>query len=410
MSPTIANAIRNQMKTGMALGAWWVCAVLSVQAQFYIEAGVVYRGDMEITVDGGSRAANSGSQAAAAGTAGGPAAPLASLLNDDGTAQVLREFDNGYVGPSGWDWAQAEGWTQFLGYDTADQYDSVADTLTFQATRADSRRRRRTLTRVESGPAGWADRASLDGAGPILTLGYLFRPEKTWQWGPQLRVGWLDGIDARFQDRQAYSQTIERSEYESTVRQQQTFEYTYDTLGNPAFPGAPYAMTDPMAVGPMIEDTPDTIALVSQSTQRSDRLVSRTAENAVSTVDMDIDAAVLTLQLGGRLRWQPAERVALLVQPAITVNMLDAEADRRESFRQAGGTEIASWRDHASEQPWKPGVGIEVGAQFALTEKWHLLVAGGYEWVEAYHLDVGPDRVRIDLSGYQLEASVGMSF
>jgi hypothetical protein len=411
MSRAIASVIRKQLKTGLALGAGWLCAAtLSASAQGYIEAGIVYRGDMRISVDGGSRAAGSGVQAAQAGTTGSRAAPQASLLNDDGTAQVLRVFDNGYVGPSGWDWAQAEGWTQWLGYDTRDQYDSTADTLTYQLTRNNNSRQRRTLTQVESGPAGWTDHTRTDGLGPMVTLGYLFRQEKSRQWGPQLRIGWLDGIGETLRDRPAYQQTLVRTVYESTLRQQQVFNYSYDTLGNPAFPEAPYAMEDPAAPGPMISDTPTTIDLVAQSQQTSDRLVGRSAETVTSWVDLDIDAAALTLQAGPRLAWALADRLALLVQPALTVNMLDANVHRLETFRRADGTVMASWRDHTDEQPWNLGAGIEIGAQIALSKNWHLLLAGGYEWVEAYHLTAGPDRIRIDLSGYQAEAALGRSF
>ena len=71
---------------------------------------------------------------------------------------------------------------------------------------------------------------------------------------------------------------------------------------------------------------------------------------------------------------------------------------------------IAAWTDISDEQSWRMGAGVEVGAQVALSQRWHVTASGGYEWVAKYSLSAGPDRVEIDLSGYQLELAIGRSF
>ena len=396
----------------LMLGALWIgLANLSAQAQWYLEAGPVYRGDMKISVEGGSRAADSGISAAQAGTAGGFPSAQTSLLSDDGTAQILRQFDDGYVGPSGWEWARNEGRTQFWGYDATEQYDDAADTLTFRRTViGDTVSQRRTVTRVQTESAGWDGRKRTDGLGLMATVGYLFRQEASWNWAVQARIGWLDNIQADYRNRPAYRQHIDRSVYEASLRQEATVMYTYDTLGNPAFPEAPYEMTDPSAVGPMIADTPETIEIASQSSTTSDRLIHRSRETAASHVDLDVEVQALTLQLGSRLLWNPAERLALFLQPALTLNLIDATLRRRETFRHANGEVIGAWDDRRSDQVWRIGAGAQIGARVAISQQWHVIAAGGYDWVDSYRRSVGPDRVGVDLSGYQGELALGRMF
>lgn len=396
----------------LALGALWIgLANLPAQGEWYLEAGAVYRGDMKISVEGGSRAADSGISASRAGTAGGFPAVPSRLLSDDGTAQILRQFDDGYVGPSGWAWARNDGWTQFWGYDATEQYDAVADTLTFRRTViGDTVSRRRTVTRVQMESAGWDGRKRTDGFGLMATVGYLFRQEKSWNWAIQARVGWLDNIQADFRNRPAYRQHVDRSVYEASLRLEETYTYTYDTLGNPAFPAAPYEMADPSAVGPMIADTPETIAIASQNSVTSDRLIHRSRETATSHVDLDVDVQAFTLQLGPRLLWNPAERLALFLQPALTLNLIDATLRRRETFRHANGDMIAAWDDRQSDQAWRIGAGGQIGARVAISQQWHVIAAGGYDWVDTYRRSVGPDRVKVNLSGYQGELALGRTF
>ena len=87
--------------------AMWACGAAVCSGQLYFEAGPWARGGMDLEVAGGSSAAAAGVQAASPGWRGGTAwvAPLPA--GDDGTAQILRNFDDGYVGPSGWAWANA---------------------------------------------------------------------------------------------------------------------------------------------------------------------------------------------------------------------------------------------------------------------------------------------------------------
>lgn len=407
---THPNGIRSI--TGIVLGIMLSSILmLSADAQWYFDIGPVYRGDMEVSVEGGSRAAGSGLHAGRAGSRGQTPSMQNAPFGDDGTAQILRTFDDGYVGPSGWPWARDAGLTQFLGYNSPAQYDAGADTLTYHLTMpASATSARRTQTGLNLGPVGWSDDQRVDGVGLMGTIGYMMRQEESWSWALQTRLGWLDDIQARFHNRKAYSETSERRVYESSLVQQDTYAYTYDTLGNPAFPGAPYEMTDPSGVGPMIADTPEAITLASQTVEASDRLVSRSRSSAISLVDLNVDAEAFILQLGSRLQWNPSSGIALFVQAAATLNLLDASLRRHETFSQGNGTVIASWEDREDKWACRGGIGAQLGLQVAVTEHWRVSAAGGYDWVDKYRLSVGPDRVSIDLSGYEVELAVGRSF
>lgn len=411
MKNTATSGFGRSAMTRLVFGAGLAClATAPVHAQWYFEVGPVYRGDMEISVQGGSRAAERDARGTETETDGARPTLPDPFLNDDGTAQILREFDNGFVGPSGWEWARNDGGSQFWGYDNPDQYDADADTLTFQLTTSASDSRRRTRTSTWPGSTGWTGSSRTDGFGILGTLGYLFRDEDEWSLGAQFRLGWLDGIESHFRNRPAYRQNIERSVYEASIWQDASYTYTYDTLGNPAFPAAPYAMTDPAGVGPMVGDTPESITRSSSSGGSNERLVGQSLSTAVSMVDLKVEAQAFTLQLGPRILWKPKGRVAFLVQPALSANLLDADLHRQETLRQPDGTVTESWSEHSDKQAWRVGAGVEVGAQVALSDPWHVTASGGYEWVDKYSLKAGPDHIRLDLSGYQLELAIGRSF
>lgn len=405
---TASRSTMTRIVVGLGLG----CAIaLPVHAEWYFEVGPFYRGDMDISVRGGSRAADEGASAARSGTTGELPSLGALPPGDDGTAQILRQFDDGYVGPSGWAWANVDGVTQYFAYDDPGQYDADADTLTYQLSLGqESASARRTQTRTMSEPIAWGGSREVDGWGIMATLGYELREEETWSLGAQARFGWLDGIQANFRGQPAFRQTVDRRVFETTVWREDTRTYTYDTLGNPAFPSAPYEMTDPSAVGPLIADTPTTITQGPATSGSSTRQVGQFSETAVSHVDLEVDAQAFTLQLGPRVMWNSGGRIALLLQPALTVNLLDSEIRRVETFRHANGAVISSWRDRSDDQSWRMGAGVEAGLRVALSGPWYLTAIGGYEWVDKYSLSAGPDSVHVDISGYQIEVALGRTF
>ena len=387
-----------------------VALPLSAAAELYLEAGPWYRGDMKISVQGGSFAAGEGAQAASPGTRGGVAAVAPLTPGDNGTDQTLRTFDNGYVGPSGWAWASTAGISQYFGYDNASQYDAAANTLSFTRSTSGSDVQRRTITTLSSGAAGWSGSERVDGAGAQATLGYRVHEEDRYDLSVQGQFGWLGGIDASFRDQQAWRQDVTWTTRETTASRSQVWRYDYDTLANPVFPSAPYAMTDPAGVGPMISDTPASITGEGEVVTQTDRVVGRRQTSAFSRVDLDADMDLFSFMLGPRLRWLPADRMAVVVQGGLTLNCIDADLRRTEQFVWDNGTAIARWALREDDQKWRWGGRVSAGAQVDVTERVYLSALAGYDWVESAAFTVGPDRIEADLSGYHVELAVGVTF
>lgn len=400
-----------------------LASATSVQAEWFVEVGPFYRGDTKVSVEGGSRAQESGISAPSTVTRGGLATAPAALLNDDGTAAVLRSFDNGYVGPSAWVWAQAAGNTQYFAYQTAGQYNAGADTLRFTKTmNGSAATASRTTTRItDQGSPGWNDTQHRSGYGLIATLGLPLlerseaaeleagEEEKKHELSLLFRFGWLEGMGTNFRNRPAYQQNVDITRVDSSAVGSTVYQYTYDTLGNPFFPAAPYTMSDPGGVGPLISDTPDSITPVS-SAESLTQTTGRSAYQTRSLVDLDLDVQAFTFQIGPRLVWGAKEKISLFLQPLATLNLIDASASRQERFSDSNGRSLGLWNDHADEQFWRMGAGVQLGLQAAVSEHWYINGSGGYDWVKTTHLDVGPDRVMIDLTGYELELALGRRF
>lgn len=392
------------MLTGMMMAS--ICS-----GQVYFEAGPWFRGDMDVSVDGGSRAAESGTQATRSGTQGATARIAAFAPPDDGTAQVLREFDDGYVGPSGWIWARDAGLSQYFGYQNDSQYDASADTLTFTASRSASSTERRTRTEVRSAAPGWSGHSSLDGSGGLVTVGYGITTKRLFNVSLQIQAGWLDGLDASFRGRQAWRQDVTWTTTESSSERSQSWNYIYDTLGHPSFPPAPYAETDPSgAGGNFISDRPMEITEAGGLLVETDRVVGQKRRTAFSRVDLETEGRLLVLTFGPRLRFRLLENLSVLVQGGVTANFLDVEWTRAEVFAWEDGQEINSWVDRDDEQKWLWGGTISAGVQWALTPQWYVVASGGHDWVESTHVTVGPDRLRYNLDGWRAEVAAGWLF
>lgn len=332
----------------------WMMAGLMVASicsgQFYFEAGPWFRGDMDVSVAGGSRAAESETPAARPGTQGTQAEMAAVASPDDGTAQVLREFDDGYVGPSGWAWAQSLGHSQYFGYENASQYDPTDQTLTFTLSSSASSTERRTRTEVGTGEPGWTGQSSLDGAGGLVTLGYALTTQRLLTVSLQIQAGWLDGLDASFRGQQAWHQDVTWTTTESSRERAQSWNYIYDTLGNPLFPSAPYAQTDPSGSGSLIADRPSEITQGGGRLVETDRMVGQKRKTAFSRVDLETEGRLLMLTFGPRLRCRLLENLSILVQGGVTANLLDVEWERTETFAWEDGQEIGSWVDRDDDQ------------------------------------------------------------
>lgn len=398
----------NVFQTGLIITG--LLAAHSVSGEGYFEVGLWHRGGMEIRVDGGSNAADTGARIARPGTRGDTASAVLPDDGDDGTVQILREFDDGFVGPSGMPLFSGMGQTQLFGYQNAAQHDAGGGTLTFTRTQSGSSQADRTLTTLNSSGGTWQDRGDLDGIGFQAKTGFIFMNKDNFDVSAQLQVGWLGGLDQSLGSQSAFEQELRQTTRQSTAERMETTRFVYDTFGNPFFPSAPYEMTDPSGTGPLISDTPIAILPGTASESSADQVVGRRSVVADSRVSLQTEADVFVLGLGPRFRLKINEDVSLLIQGGGTLNVLDARMRREERFVTEGGQIVGQWNQRADEQEWLWGASISAGAQWNLNDQLTLGASGGYDWVESVDLDIGPDQVRYALSGYQVELSLGWRF
>lgn len=382
------------------------------QGSWFFEIGGVYRDNMRISVDGGSRAAESGPGTAWTwmGTDGQLPTAQASLLRDDGSQTQLRTFDDGFVGLSGWQWAQDAGLTQFWGYERQDQYEASSDTLVFNHTLTRVEHASRRLTHAREEWSGWSDSEHVNGFGIMATIGFRLPQDFPCTVDLLFQIGWIDDIQGRFRNKPSASFTHRESQYMATLTQQETYAYLYDTLGNPAFPDAPYTMSTPSGVGPMIPDRPQSIEQTGEQSMLSDSLTHRSTGTWNSHTDLDVDAQALLLQAGPRLVVHAGQSLAVTVQPLLSLNRIDVDAKRVETLRDASGFARNGWVDTGRDHAWRGGAGIHLGTVLRVTDSWYLRASVGYEWVDEMRVNVGPDRVKLDLSGGQGELALGFAF
>lgn len=375
---------------------------------WFLEAGGWYRGGMNMEISGGSIEADDSIGQASGGDR--VDAPTGQMLDDDGSAQTFRAFDNGYVGPSGWAWARDDGTTQYWGYDDASQYDAGSSTLRFTRTETDAGSEDREVSRIAAGSRTWQDSIDANGFGGQVTLGRIFHKDNKIEWSGVLQAGWLQDIGWTARHRSEDRLTLEYLTYRSSYERQETWTYEYDTLSNPAFPSAPYA-SNPTGTGPMIRDRPSSIQQNGEQTVTyDDRVVSSRQVMVQSDVSVDADALLFVVNLGTRFRWNPSSRWALVLQPGITANLLDAEMLRHETFTQSDGQVVQTDSAQMDEQVWLAGVSMDCGVQLQLSETLYVLTSAGYDYVQQHTCNVGPDRITMDLSGYSADIALGIRF
>jgi hypothetical protein len=90
------------------------------------------------------------------------------------------------------------------------------------------------------------------------------------------------------------------------------------------------------------------------------------------------------------------------------LNLLDADISRQETFTRENGTVIQSWSDSKTEQDWLPGAGLQAEVQWTIKGGFYAIAGAGYDWVKPCDLPIGPDTVTIDLSGYKINAGIGI--
>ncbi len=135
---------------------------------------------------------------------------------------------------------------------------------------------------------------------------------------------------------------------------------------------------------------------------------------AETQVQADIDAMHYELRLGAQWSRQLGEQWSLTLQPAISAHILDVDITRRETVvaRYADGSSesLFSFSEDKSSTEVLFGAGLQAGVSRTLNDRWDLDLSVGYDYVSEASISIGPNTVKMDLSGYTVGLAVRRGF
>ncbi len=177
-----------------------------------------------------------------------------------------------------------------------------------------------------------------------------------------------------------------------------SYDVGYDLTTSPASP-PPYE-GNYFGPGPLIPNQPD----------RERRVTSRMIWDAENRINMDVESDFYGFWFGPRISFQPNEYINLYCNPNVSIHYVTMDIDRTEQFvaiYSGGQTEtLNSWQDNVSEDEWAFGVGVQAGVEVNIKDGWFVGAFGGYDWVDEAEVDIDPNTVTFDPSGY----TVGLEF
>lgn len=357
-------------------------AVGSASAEgWWMRGGPVYRGGMDIEGSGSSYVQEQNVHAGRVPVPVGVSSAYGNRVYDDGYVRVDPGTGNSSsIDPSV---------TWYWGYENAGQHDPGAGTLSFSKSMQGY---------VETRNSPFDDDDNGAAGGIELQVG---RPLRR----GHVAIDACIGLQALWGGGSLRARTYEESVGRATIID--TYDASAITMPDPGHQGTYAGPFDTPAVipSPVIPNVPSSRSSAFRST----------GSVVYNDIDMDVDTDLYALWIGSRFAVQPTEALSLGATPRVSLNYVDASVERDERFilKQPDGatTTLASWHDCASESEWLLGLGITTDA-FLETERGLLLGASvGYDWMLGdVDVQVGPNKVSVDPSGYSVNAIVGWRF
>jgi len=412
------------------LGGEGVCRA----GESWVKAGLLYRGGMNARSTGTSYTQDQDLHGAE--PVGGLDLPDVGKNPDNINSYANRDFDDGYVymdagtgNPASIDPTV----TWFWGYQDRDQLDTGADTLTFTRTTVSSKNRpfegqgrRVVLDALKDTSATFDD--DFGGFGAEIVWGFPTDTEGN------VRVDFCAGLGVIISENATVGGTSFHEEirdetftasgqhrYTDTI----TDTYVYDVSGV-SIPGAPHSGTydgpfdtPPVIPSPTIPNRPSDVyrdaSRDSNFDVASETIIASTVWNAMNRITMDVDTDIYQAWLGSQLTFNGGESLSFNVTPRVSMNFVDVSVERSEQFSVTyadGGREVLnSWSDSGSESWFFFGAGVTAGANLELKNGIFAGIWGGYEWLsDKIDVEVGPNTVSVDASGYTAGVVLGRRF
>ncbi|MBN1269749.1 MAG: hypothetical protein JXB04_09190, partial [Kiritimatiellae bacterium] len=193
-----------------------------------------------------------------------------------------------------------------------------------------------------------------------------------------------------------YRERLIRERYRVT----DVYDVGYDLATTVAFP--PPWEGDFGGPNPLIDNMPS---------DRKRKVTARTTWEAENRVDVDVESDLYELWFGPRLAMLLWKKISAYFIPSISATRVEMDAKRTEEFVAVysdGRTQTLSrWEDDECEGEWLFGAGVQAGAEVDLGSGWFAGIFGGYDWVDEVEMDIGPNTVTLDPSGYTVGIEIG---
>ena len=132
---------------------------------------------------------------------------------------------------------------------------------------------------------------------------------------------------------------------------------------------------------------------------------------AQSRMSFDVNQGFYQINLGPQVGWKIGRQLKLNLRPTISMDVMDVSVDRSETFMLGNGFGLRTWKDSAEKCEVHLGLGINGGFDWQLGKGWFIGVTGGYDWVvNKLNVQVGPNNVAVDASGWQVGPLIGRRF
>ncbi|MBU0679556.1 MAG: hypothetical protein KJ626_15755 [Verrucomicrobia bacterium] len=382
----------------------------SVADAWRFSAGLAYRAGMRLEIEGSSYVQMNGLHAASAGNSG---LQYTVPTLDDITQYADRQFDDGYVFMDAG--TPNDGDTWYWGYDNAGQYSPIADTLTFHRNdmfQLSASQQRTTIDELWSSAVSLDD--DLDALGVDLSATLGLKRDEGFSFDLRMGVTWFPGIESDL-NAAPYAEEISRTRTGGSVSYVQDSTYTYDLMGvvppSPPYAGSLDGWPPP---SPLIPNRPESLDVVGAVLDYTAGGGSSSRITAYNQVSFDVEAQILELWIGPQFTWMTGGGLTFFLNPIVSMNLVDVEADRREIWmaEENGQTStLGSWRDDLCESDVLFGLGLHGGVEVALGESWFAVLTGGYDWVpDEFKGSIGPNELTIDISGYSVSVEGGRRF
>ncbi|MDD8045112.1 MAG: hypothetical protein PHF14_01460 [Verrucomicrobiota bacterium] len=290
------------------------------------------------------------------------------------------------------------GLTWNWGYSRSDQYDPGREVLRF------TQEGRTSLRRQSMQDGGFSASDDLEGPGVSVGLSREIPQSK----GMVSIVGGVNGY--WFDDIEVKGSTFAESYSKRSYEVVDTYDVSGMTITQAPFLGTFDGPFDdpPVIPSPVIPNIP--------SNRTQGRLTSSSDWSAKNQFSIDTETGLYQFWLGPAFSLAPTETFALGIVPSISLNYLDVDVDRSESFLAVYPDgrieELQRWSDSESESDWLFGAGITLEGELDLGSSFFVRIWGSYEWVsDDVEVTVGPNNtITVDASGYAAGGGVGFRF